>query len=358
MTDPQRGGISNMHPEICALTGSVRWLVALAIGAAVPLTPAASTTLLAADMPVGATLTVLAEPVEVAPVEVGTFGQATGGQSLRPGDVIRTGPSGLALLTFFDGSESQLGSDSQLQIEQADYAPTPHIALLQTGGVTVNRVIPLPPGGSFRTDTPEATGLVRGTSYVVSVGAGSGTAMVLLTDRDGHIGHVQVVPSHGPDAAAPPTVDLVRAGDVGATSSSSLQAPSASHVDGDALARLEQGARDLRDVDRARQAHEQAKQVQRDNTPDSVAPVAAVPVVVVPVVAAPRVEDSPAPKVAKDKSDKSQDKSEKSEESSKKSGGSAATTPAPAAPTTAPAAPVVVSAPAPASPAPAASGKT
>ena len=97
------------------------------------------------------------------------------------------------MLTFFDGSETQVGANSQVRIEQASYNPAPQIALFQSQGTSVNRVIPLPQGGSSRTDTPDAAGLVRGTSYVVSVGADAST-LVLLTDRDGHVGHVQVVP--------------------------------------------------------------------------------------------------------------------------------------------------------------------
>src|SRR5260370_40640938 len=71
------------------------------------------------------------------------------------------------------GSESQLGAESTVQIERAEATPAPQIALLQTAGVTMNHVVPMPPGGTFQTDTPAATGLVRGTSYVVVVGDSS-----------------------------------------------------------------------------------------------------------------------------------------------------------------------------------------
>src|SRR5712691_3208604 len=132
----------------------------------------------AAAMPIGATLKVLAVPVEIQPAQTQTFVAAFDGQMLSQGDVVRTGPGGLALLTFFDGSESQLGAESTVQIERAEATPAPQIALLQTSGVTMNHVVPMPPGGSFQTDTPVATGLVRGTSYVVVVGdaAGAGQA--------------------------------------------------------------------------------------------------------------------------------------------------------------------------------------
>src|SRR6266852_2337872 len=134
--------------------------------------PAASVSS-AAEMPIGATLKVLAQPVEVEAAQTQTFVAGLDGQMLSQGDVVRTGPGGLALLTFFDGSESQLGAESTVQIERAEATPAPQIALLQTAGVTMNHVVPMPPGGSFQTDTPAATGLVRGTSYVVVVGEGA-----------------------------------------------------------------------------------------------------------------------------------------------------------------------------------------
>src|ERR1051326_7561088 len=221
----------------------LKWLLVLAVAAAWSLVPARS--LSASELPVGATLSVLADPVEVAAADNGTFGAAVSGQSLSAGDTVRTGSSGVALLTFYDGSETQMGGNSQLQIEQADYTPAPQIALFQAAGSSVNRVIPLPPDGSFRTDTPDATGLVRGTSYVVSVGDDAST-LVLLTDRDGHVGHVQVVPAQAADV-----LDLVQAGDAGSASSVSSAQPQttvASHLPDDALAALEQAARDLHDA--------------------------------------------------------------------------------------------------------------
>jgi hypothetical protein len=326
-----------MRPGLHALPGSFRWLFALGISAALQLSPATSSRLVAAELPVGATLTVLAEPVEVAPVEVGTFAAAVAGQALRAGDVVRTGPSGLALLTFFDGSESQLGSSAQVQVEQADYTPAPQIALLQTSGVSVNRVIPLPPGGSFRTDTPDATGLVRGTSYVVSVGSdtsSTATSVVLLTDRDGHVGHVSLVPASGSTAATAP-VELVHAGDCGASSGQ------ASQLNHDSLARLEGAAQDLRDVGSARQAHEEVRQVLRVAPPAAAPPAAAGPAERTEPVAEPtRVSapSVPAPSKAEDRSEQSSGHEDKPVERSSGGAGSSSAAPARSAAQSAPAA--------------------
>src|SRR3981189_2250255 len=177
----------------------VRSLATLVVVLAVTLSgwwPAGSVTS-AAEMPIGATLKVLTVPVEVQLAQTQAFVAAMDGQMLNQGDVVRTGPGGLALLTFFDGSESQLGAESTVQIERAEATPAPQIALLQTAGVTMNHVVPMQPGGTFRTDTPVATGLVRGTSYVVVVGDASATSVILLTDRDGHVGRVDVAAASG-----------------------------------------------------------------------------------------------------------------------------------------------------------------
>lgn len=273
----------------------IRWSLALGITAASWLLPGSIPRLSAAELPSGATLTILVNPVQVASLGATDFVDALPGQSLQPGDVVRTGDTGIALLTFFDGSESQLAAGSQVQIEQADYTPAPHIALFQTSGVSINRVIPLPPGGSFRTDTPDATGLVRGTSYVVTVANDQdavGTAMILLTDRDGHVGHLQVVP---PVATTPTEkvpaeaiVHLVHAGDLGTTSVASGARPTATHLDDTPLATLEQAAKNLHDAAGARTASDQARQTLR-----SVAPA---PAAVTPLAATPKADESdPAP---------------------------------------------------------------
>jgi hypothetical protein len=264
----------------------VRAIATLVVVLAVTLSswwPAASVSS-AAEMPIGATLKVLALPVEVQAAPTQTFVAAMDGQMLNQGDVVRTGPGGLALLTFFDGSESQLGTESTVQIERAEATPAPQIALLQTSGVTMNHVVPMPPGGSFQTDTPAATGLVRGTSYVVVVGDSSGaaqsaapgsqtcgvsgdrscaTSVILLTDRDGHVGRVDVAAAGAPVTAA---VRLARAGDAAGSDGGQT---AAAHVAAARLQALEAGAnaRALPDAarDAERHAHVVATALSRGN---------------------------------------------------------------------------------------------
>jgi len=280
-----------MRTRLTMFTSPMRGLLALALAATLPLFVAADSTPLAraADLPEGATLTILVPSVEVA-TGTGEFITAADGQLVRPGDVVRTGASGVALLTFFDGSETQLAGASQVEVKRADYSPVPHIALAQTAGVTVNRVIPLPPDGVFRTDTPDAIGLVRGTSYLVAVtpaastpsgdpqvgssevavcglpaaGQGCISSVVLLTDLDGHVGRVDVmVPSAAGSSEAPIAV-LESPGAMAAASAGSAASGRLSDT---ALEQLERSAYDLRDANAALQAADQAQEVARAVAP-------------------------------------------------------------------------------------------
>jgi hypothetical protein len=117
----------------------------------------------------GATLSVLAAPVEVASGS-GSFTPARNGQTLQVGDQIRTGAGGVALLTYFDGSETQLTPETQVQLQAAPSGGGPGVTLAQVVGTTVNRVQQITGGSSnFATNTPTAAAFVRGTRYTVTV---------------------------------------------------------------------------------------------------------------------------------------------------------------------------------------------
>ena len=117
----------------------------------------------------------------------------------------------------------------------------------------MNHVVPMPPGGSFQTDTPAATGLVRGTSYVVVVGdSAAATSVILLTDRDGHVGRVDVS-AGGPAASAP--IRLTRAGDAAASDGAQTYG---AHVAAARLRALETAANARAEADAARDAERHA----------------------------------------------------------------------------------------------------
>src|SRR5438132_5813685 len=117
----------------------------------------------------GATLSVLSTPVDLS-VGGAAFGAARDGSTLKPGDRVRTGSGGVALITFFDGSETQLTPDTQVEIKQADSTNGPRIGVTQIVGTTVDRVTRLASGPTtnFSTDSPAATAVVRGTRYVLT----------------------------------------------------------------------------------------------------------------------------------------------------------------------------------------------
>ena len=72
---------------------------------------------------------------EVLRVSVSSTTPINVGDRLLRDETVRTGADSHSVLTFFDGSESQLGGESQVQIEQVTANPAPQIAFLQTAGV-------------------------------------------------------------------------------------------------------------------------------------------------------------------------------------------------------------------------------
>lgn len=132
------------------------------------LAPVVATPEAQAQVGVGATLFVVQDPVEVA-APGGLFQPAFSGQSLGRGDSVRTGEAGIALLTYFDGSETQLVGSTELRIDAVP-SQTSGPNAFQSVGTTVNRTAPRPPGSSgSQTGSPSAVALVRGTTYVVNV---------------------------------------------------------------------------------------------------------------------------------------------------------------------------------------------
>ena len=146
---------------------AVSLLAALAVPGPAAVSPTA--TVVHADparqAAVGGTLTILAGLVESAGAD-GAFGPAADGQTLSLGDQLRTGADGAALLTFFDGSETQLTPGTHVQIVASGTTGGPSV--FQVIGTTVNRV-QQQGAGSFQTDTPSSVALVRGTTFIVTV---------------------------------------------------------------------------------------------------------------------------------------------------------------------------------------------
>lgn len=109
--------------------------------------------------------------VEIQRAGAGDFSAAAEGQTLREGDVIRTGPDGRAEIEYFDGSITRLDLNTTFRIvaltDDAESGSTV-IEADQASGGTFSRVVELSGSESrFETSTPTAVASVRGTDYFV-----------------------------------------------------------------------------------------------------------------------------------------------------------------------------------------------
>lgn len=109
--------------------------------------------------------------VEIQRAGQGAFAEAAEGQTLREGDVIRTGPDGRAEIEYFDGSITRLDFNTTFTIvaltDDAEGGSTV-IEADQASGGTFSRVVELTGSQSrFETSTPTAVASVRGTDYFV-----------------------------------------------------------------------------------------------------------------------------------------------------------------------------------------------
>ena len=130
-----------------------------------------------------ATFTVLTEADgEVLVGSQGDFEQGEAGQSLLPGDTIRTGSGASASILFFDGSTVEMDENTEISLQdllppQGDRGLS--INFTQNFGSTLNRVVSLSsPADSYEVDTPSGVASVRGTVFKVTVTEFSTTAQV------------------------------------------------------------------------------------------------------------------------------------------------------------------------------------
>jgi hypothetical protein len=115
----------------------------------------------------GATLTVLRGSAAVLRADRTPLSPAASGLTLGPGDQIATLTRSSALVTFFDGSELELGADTTVIIRELgrDGQGT-SITIQSVVGSTVNRVVALAEAGSsYRVEAGGTVALVRGTVF-------------------------------------------------------------------------------------------------------------------------------------------------------------------------------------------------
>ena len=144
------------------------WGITLLLALALVVTPGAPR-LAYAQVQDGATMTVLRGRVAVVRGDGSAVQPAPSGTVVRAGDEIRTLDESGAAVTFFAGTEIELGEETTLVIEQVRRDGSRiDISLRQVFGVSLHRVQALTdPGSSYRVDVGGAVALVRGTDFLV-----------------------------------------------------------------------------------------------------------------------------------------------------------------------------------------------
>jgi FecR protein len=117
----------------------------------------------------GATMTVLRGQVAVVRGDGSAVQPTPSGTVVRAGDEIRTLTRSGAAITFFAGTEIELGEETTLAIERAARdGDRIDIALRQVFGVSLHRVHALTdPASSYRVEVGGAVAVVRGTDFLI-----------------------------------------------------------------------------------------------------------------------------------------------------------------------------------------------
>ncbi|MCC7371493.1 MAG: FecR domain-containing protein [Chloroflexi bacterium] len=137
----------------------------------------------------GATVTVLRGTVSVSRADGTAVMPASSGLVLGVGDTVATVGRSSALVTFFDGSEIELGADTAIVIQnmQAGSAGEKTILIKNVVGSTVHRIVALAtPGSSYRIEANGTVTDVRGTTLGHRVDE-DGNVTVYLIDSNGNV---------------------------------------------------------------------------------------------------------------------------------------------------------------------------
>lgn len=125
--------------------------------------------LVAAQIQQGATITVLRGEIAIIRPDGSAVQPAPSGSTVSVGDEIRTIGRSSALITFFAGTEIELGADTILVVEVLSKdGDKIDVSLKQVLGATVNRVQTLAGSGStYQIQAGGAVALVRGTTFAL-----------------------------------------------------------------------------------------------------------------------------------------------------------------------------------------------
>jgi hypothetical protein len=132
----------------------------------------------------GATMTVLRGSVAVIRTDGSAIQPAPTGTDVFPGDEIRTLSVSGALITFFSGTEIELGDDTVLVVERVSrQGERVDVALKQVAGATLNRVQTFTDAGSaYRIEANGAVMLVRGTTFLLYGPSPDGIVVLICLD--------------------------------------------------------------------------------------------------------------------------------------------------------------------------------
>jgi hypothetical protein len=147
----------------------------------------ASATPVGAQVQRGATMTVLRGEVAVVRPDGSAVQPAPSGTTVDTGDQIRTLTRAGALITFFSGTEIELGEATILEVREITRSGDQvNVSLEQVAGVTVNRIQTLAAGSSYQIDAGGATAIVRGTTFALAgpmpTSVGNVVALACLDD--------------------------------------------------------------------------------------------------------------------------------------------------------------------------------
>jgi hypothetical protein len=123
----------------------------------------------AAQAPQGATMTVISGQVAVVRPDGSAMQPAPSGTTVFPGDEIRTLTASGALITFFIGTEIEMGADTALVVERVSrQGDQVDVSLKQALGISVSRIQTFTdPNSAYRIGAGGAVALVRGTEIGV-----------------------------------------------------------------------------------------------------------------------------------------------------------------------------------------------
>jgi hypothetical protein len=138
----------------------------------------------------GATLTVLRGQVALVRPDGSAVQPAPSGTVVHAGDEIRTLSATGALITFFAGTEIELGADTILVVDRVSrQGERVDVSLKQVFGATLNRVQTLAdPASAYRVEAGGAVAVVRGTTFSLlgpfPTARGNVVVLVCLEDCD------------------------------------------------------------------------------------------------------------------------------------------------------------------------------